>query len=70
MVNQLLTELDGLESRHSVFVIAATNRPDMVFDSFGNVIIYSFFNGLSLYVYVVHVVLHHSPASSKIVFSH
>ena len=30
VVNQLLTELDGLESRKAVFVIAATNRPDMV----------------------------------------
>lgn len=30
VVNQLLTELDGLESRRQVFVIAATNRPDMV----------------------------------------
>jgi len=30
VVNQLLTELDGLESRKQVFVIAATNRPDMV----------------------------------------
>lgn len=29
-MNQLLTELDGLESRKAVFVIAATNRPDMV----------------------------------------
>ena len=30
VVNQLLTELDGLEQRKSVFVIAATNRPDMI----------------------------------------
>lgn len=30
VVNQLLTELDGLESRGSVFVIAATNRPDII----------------------------------------
>ena len=27
VVNQLLTEMDGLEERRSVFVIAATNRP-------------------------------------------
>lgn len=27
VVNQLLTELDGMESRKGVFVIAATNRP-------------------------------------------
>lgn len=30
VVNQLLIELDGLESRRDVFVIAATNRPDMI----------------------------------------
>ncbi len=27
VVNQLLTEMDGLEGRGQVFVIAATNRP-------------------------------------------
>lgn len=30
VVNQLLTELDGLDERRDVFVIAATNRPDMI----------------------------------------
>lgn len=30
VVNTLLTELDGLESRKNVYVIAATNRPDMI----------------------------------------
>lgn len=30
VVNQMLTELDGMESRRSVFVIAATNRPDII----------------------------------------
>lgn len=30
VVNQLLTELDGLEERKSVYVLAATNRPDMI----------------------------------------
>eukprot|EP00899_Mesostigma_viride_P022737 jgi/Mesvir1/3648/Mv14943-RA.1 len=30
VVNQLLTEMDGLESRQSVYLIAATNRPDML----------------------------------------
>jgi ribosome biogenesis ATPase len=30
VVNQLLTEMDGLNSRKSVFIIAATNRPDMI----------------------------------------
>ena len=30
VVNQLLTELDGLEDRTGVFVIAATNRPDII----------------------------------------
>jgi ribosome biogenesis ATPase len=29
-VNQLLTELDGLDSRKDVFVVAATNRPDII----------------------------------------
>ena len=30
MVNQLLTEIDGLEELHDVVVIAATNRPDLI----------------------------------------
>ncbi len=30
IVNQLLTSMDGLESREGVLVIAATNRPDMI----------------------------------------
>ncbi|EIW70123.1 hypothetical protein TREMEDRAFT_68499 [Tremella mesenterica DSM 1558] len=30
VVNTLLTELDGLNSRKSVYVIGATNRPDMI----------------------------------------
>ncbi|CAB4423522.1 unnamed protein product [Rhizophagus irregularis] len=30
VVNTLLTELDGLENRKQVYVIAATNRPDMI----------------------------------------
>ena len=30
VVNQLLTEMDGLEARSSTFVVAATNRPDMI----------------------------------------
>jgi len=30
VVNQLLTELDGLEENGNVMVIAATNRPDMI----------------------------------------
>ena len=30
VVNQLLTELDGLTPRGAVYVVAATNRPDMV----------------------------------------
>jgi ribosome biogenesis ATPase len=30
VVNQLLTEMDGLESRRGVFVIAATNRPELI----------------------------------------
>jgi transitional endoplasmic reticulum ATPase len=30
VVNQLLTSMDGLEDMENVFVIAATNRPDIV----------------------------------------
>lgn len=30
MVNQLLTEMDGIESRRGVFLMAATNRPDII----------------------------------------
>ena len=30
VMNQLLTEMDGLEDRKQVFVIAATNRPDII----------------------------------------
>ena len=30
MVNTLLTELDGLSSRRGIYVIAATNRPDII----------------------------------------
>lgn len=30
VVNTLLTELDGLESRKGIYVIGATNRPDMI----------------------------------------
>ncbi len=30
VVNQLLTEMDGLDSRRSIFVIAATNRPELI----------------------------------------
>lgn len=30
VVNQLLTEMDGLNSRRSVFVMAATNRPELI----------------------------------------
>lgn len=30
VVNTLLTELDGLDTRKSVYVIAATNRPDII----------------------------------------
>eukprot|EP00922_Rhytidocystis_sp_ex-Travisia-forbesii_P041135 GHVS01061388.1.p1 GENE.GHVS01061388.1~~GHVS01061388.1.p1 ORF type:complete len:768 (+),score=141.93 GHVS01061388.1:108-2306(+) len=30
VVNQLLTEMDGVEERKSVFVVAATNRPDII----------------------------------------
>ncbi|KAI1418245.1 AAA-domain-containing protein [Hypoxylon sp. FL1857] len=30
VVNQLLTELDGINSRQGVYVVGATNRPDMI----------------------------------------
>eukprot|EP00922_Rhytidocystis_sp_ex-Travisia-forbesii_P041134 GHVS01061387.1.p1 GENE.GHVS01061387.1~~GHVS01061387.1.p1 ORF type:complete len:757 (+),score=145.70 GHVS01061387.1:190-2460(+) len=30
VVNQLLTEMDGVEERKNVFVVAATNRPDII----------------------------------------
>lgn len=30
VVNQLLTEMDGTEARKAVYLIAATNRPDMI----------------------------------------
>jgi len=30
VVNQLLTEMDGLEARRNVFVMGATNRPDII----------------------------------------
>lgn len=30
MVNQLLTEMDGIEGRKGVFLMAATNRPDII----------------------------------------
>ncbi|GME21956.1 ATPase AAA+ type core [Neofusicoccum parvum] len=33
VVNTLLTELDGLSTREGIYVIAATNRPDMIDDA-------------------------------------
>lgn len=30
MVNQLLTEMDGMEARAGVYLVAATNRPDII----------------------------------------
>jgi ribosome biogenesis ATPase len=30
VVNQLLTEMDGMEARKNVFIVAATNRPDIM----------------------------------------
>lgn len=30
VVNQMLTEMDGIEGRRGVFLMAATNRPDIV----------------------------------------
>ena len=34
VVNQLLTELDGLDARGQVYVVAATNRPELVDPAF------------------------------------
>lgn len=30
VVNQLLTEMDGMQQRNNVFLLAASNRPDVV----------------------------------------
>lgn len=30
LVNQLLTEMDGIDGREGVYLIAATNRPDII----------------------------------------
>jgi len=30
VVNQMLTEMDGLDSRKEIFIVAASNRPDMI----------------------------------------
>ena len=30
VVNQMLTEMDGLDGNKQLFVVAATNRPDMI----------------------------------------
>lgn len=30
VVNQLLTEMDGTDTRLGVYVLAATNRPDII----------------------------------------
>ena len=30
VVNQLLTEMDGIEGRTGVYLVAATNRPDII----------------------------------------
>jgi len=30
VVNQMLTEMDGLDDRKEIFIIAASNRPDMI----------------------------------------
>lgn len=30
VVNQMLTEMDGIEGRQGVFILAATNRPDII----------------------------------------
>jgi len=30
VINQLLTEIDGVGSKKNVFVVGATNRPDII----------------------------------------
>jgi transitional endoplasmic reticulum ATPase len=30
VLNQLLTEMDGMNSKKTVFIIGATNRPDII----------------------------------------
>lgn len=30
VINQLLTEMDGMNSKKNVFIIGATNRPDII----------------------------------------
>lgn len=30
VVNQMLTEMDGIEARKDVFLLAASNRPDII----------------------------------------
>lgn len=30
VVNQMLTEMDGVETRHGVYLLAASNRPDII----------------------------------------
>ena len=30
MINQILTEMDGMGSKKNVFIIGATNRPDII----------------------------------------
>lgn len=30
MINQILTEMDGMSSKKNVFIIGATNRPDII----------------------------------------
>ena len=42
VVNQLLTEMDGMQSKKQVFVMAATNRPGLLC----NFVITNFFIGL------------------------
>ena len=30
VINQILTEMDGMGSKKNVFIIGATNRPDII----------------------------------------
>lgn len=41
VVNQLLTEMDGLETRRQVFIMAATNRPGTQSETWAHYIVVS-----------------------------
>ena len=44
----MLTEMDGVEGRNDVIVVAATNRPDLI-DKVNTIIYYSIFSNFDCY---------------------